>query len=110
VRKYPALAKYFRVRDDGAGGFAAEVAVGEKVTVNYSRVHLVGSTLIGIVIALAPTILIYKVATVKVGAFIFFFPAAILATRLVLWTRERSIKEHADSVRRRYKAGQLPLG
>ena len=78
------------------------------MTVNYSRVHLVGSAIIGIVIALAPTVLIYKVATIKL-AVVFFFPATILATRLVLWTRKRSIKEHADSVRRRYKVGRPPV-
>jgi hypothetical protein len=80
------------------------------VTVNCSRVHLVGSALIGIVIALAPTVLIYKVATVKLAAVILFFPAAILATWLVLWTRERSIKEHAGSVRRQHQAGRPLVG
>ena len=33
------------------------------MSINYSRVHLGGSAIIGIVIALAPTVLIYKVAT-----------------------------------------------
>jgi hypothetical protein len=46
------------------------------VTVNYSRVHLLGSAIIGVVIALAPTVLLYQVGAGKLGAFIFFLPAA----------------------------------
>lgn len=78
--------------------------------VNYSRVHLLGSAVIGCVIALAPTVMLYKIGARKLGALIFLLPAAILATWLVLWMRERAVKEHADSVRRRHKAGRPAVG
>jgi hypothetical protein len=49
------------------------------VAVNYSRVHPVGSAVIGTVIALAPTVLIYKVATIKLAAVIFILPRGNLS-------------------------------
>jgi hypothetical protein len=79
------------------------------LTVHYSRISLIGSSLVGIVIAL-PTLLLYKVETIKAGAVFFFFLAATLATRLILWIWNRSVKENSDYVRRRYKAGRPPVG
>ena len=78
--------------------------------INYGRVRFVGSALVGIVIALAPTTLLYKLGTGEPGVVIFFFPAAILATRLVPWTWKRSAEEQADAARRRHEAGRPPLG
>jgi hypothetical protein len=80
------------------------------VSVNYDRVHFAGSVIIGIIIALAPTVLLYRVGTRKIGAFIFFLPAAFLATWLVRWSHNQVIKIHADTVRRRYKAGRPAEG
>jgi len=80
------------------------------VAVNFGSIRFAGSALLGALIALVPTVVIYKVATEKAGAFIFFIPTAILATRLVLWANARATKEHSDSVRRRYNAGRPPVG
>ena len=80
------------------------------MSVSYDRVHLAGSIIIGSLIALAPTVLLYKVGTQEIGAFIFFFPAAILATWLVRWSHKQVIKVHADTVRRRYEADRPAEG
>lgn len=64
----------------------------------------------GGVIALMPTILIYVAAGRKSGTLISFLPLAVLITPLVLCSDERAVKENADSVRRRYKAGRVPIG
>lgn len=80
------------------------------MSVNYDRIHFAGSVIIGVVIALALTVLLYKVGTQKIGAFIFFLPAAILATWLVRWSHKQVLKVHADTVRRRHKAGRPAEG
>jgi hypothetical protein len=80
------------------------------VTVNYGRINFVGSAIIGSVLALAPTLLIYLAVNRKVESLASFFPLAILLTWVVLWGWQRSIKENADSVRRRYQSGRAPLG
>ena len=81
-----------------------------KVKVNYGRVHLLGSIMFAALVVSLPTVILYKFTGSKIGALLFFFPVLILATRVSLWTQERVVKEEADSLRRRYKAGRVPIG
>ncbi len=80
-----------------------------KPTVNYGWVHFVGSIVFAMVLALLPTVIVYKITGTRVGVLL-FLPVTIVLTRLLLWIEGRVEKENADSIRRRYKAGHPPLG
>jgi hypothetical protein len=79
------------------------------LTVHYSRISLIGSSLVGIVIAL-PTLLLYKVETIKAGAVFFFFLAAILATRLILWIWNPPLKRTLTTFVGDTRLGDLQSG
>ena len=77
---------------------------------NYGRIHFLGSVVLAAFFALLPAVVVYKIGGTKVGAVLLFFPAVISLTRLLLWTQDRAIKENANSVRRRYEEGRIPMG
>jgi hypothetical protein len=81
-----------------------------KTAVSFGRVHLVGSIIVAAFFATLPAVLVYKATGTEVGAFLLFVPAAILLTRLLLWTQERALKRNADDIRLRYKSGRVPVG
>jgi len=66
--------------------------------------------LLAMFFALLPAVLVYKIARKKPAAVPICLLAAILLTRVLVLTQERVIKETADSARRRYKAGRIPIG
>ena len=76
---------------------------------NYNRVRFIGSCLLGSAFALMPTFLFYK-GTQKPQTLLIFVALAVVFTRIVLWSWRRSETVHADTVRRRYETGDLPLG
>jgi len=80
------------------------------VTVNYGRVNFVGNLIIGSVFALLPTFLIYVASHRKAESLVFFFPLAIFLSCLVLWAQKRTVEEETHRVRRRYEAGEPPIG
>jgi hypothetical protein len=80
------------------------------VRVNYTRVHFWGSLVVANVVVLLPTLLLYETTGTKIGSLLFFLPALIVVTRVLLWTQERVFKEDSDTLRRRYKAGHIPIG
>jgi hypothetical protein len=76
---------------------------------NYSRVRFIGSCLLGSAFALMPTFLFYK-GTEKAQTLLIFVPLSVVFTRIVMWSWCRSETTHADTVRRRYEHGDIPLG
>src|SRR6266542_6728849 len=76
---------------------------------NYNRLRLVGSCLLGSAFALMTTFGFYK-GNQKSQTLLIFVPLVVVFTRIVLWSWRRAAKGHADTVRRRYKSGDLPLG
>jgi hypothetical protein len=80
------------------------------VTVNYRGMRFAGSVLLGCLLALFATFLVYVIANRKAEVLVVFFPLAIVLTRMVLWGWERCSKEDADFARRRYRSGRPPYG
>jgi hypothetical protein len=84
---------------------------GAKATiVHYNAVRIVGSFVIGGFLAIPPTLLIYRASCDNNETLVLLLPLTILLIRSVLWVGDRSVKENSDAVRRRYGAGDPPLG
>lgn len=79
------------------------------MSANYNRLRLMGSCVLGTLFAVVPTLMFYK-ASQKPNALLIFIPLAVVFTRLVLWGLHRASTEYADSVRRRHRSNDLPLG
>jgi multisubunit Na+/H+ antiporter MnhE subunit len=76
---------------------------------NYNHFRLMGSFLLGFVFALVTTFVFYRLIQ-KPQTLLIFIPLIVVFTRILLWTWRRAETEYADTVRRRYKSGKLPLG
>jgi hypothetical protein len=81
-----------------------------KAKVNYGRVNVSGSVVLAMFFSLLPALLVYRITGMKVWTVLCFFPTVILLTRVLLWTQKRVFKEDADTFRRRYRAGSIPVG
>jgi hypothetical protein len=79
------------------------------MSANYNRLRLIGSCLLGAFFALIPALMFYK-GSEKPQTLLIFVPLVIVFTRILLWIWRRGDKKAADSVRRRYERGKLPLG
>ena len=80
------------------------------MTLNYGRVGLIGTVILASVFALVPTFLIYVGTNRKPESIVSFFPLVIFLTLLLQWVRDRTTKEETDRLRRRYEAGEPPIG
>ncbi len=78
--------------------------------VNYRGMRVAGSVLIGSLLALLPTLLVYVIVGRKAEVLVVFFPLAIFLTRMVLRGWARASKVDTDLARTRYKSGQPPIG
>jgi hypothetical protein len=79
------------------------------VTIRYTSLRFVGSALLGTCFALVVTSLVYVATNRKPEILVLFFPLAILFTWAAVSLWERARKEDADFVRKRYRAGKIPI-
>jgi len=77
--------------------------------INYGRVRLIGSSIIGSIIAILPVVLLLK-STGKPGLVIFFLPLAVLFTVLCEWSWKRGVKREAERRELLFREGRVPMG